>query len=135
MPYSDWVTVIVSHNAPIDRAEEGILSNSQQLRSLVECYNKGINYNVLGNTISFSEQGRRDVPVWLYGHIHYDNIQKINDINYVSIAQSWCVDTHGLKRYKGTEKDCCIDIINIVPVDRKVYFTRVGAGENRFVTY
>lgn len=132
---SDWLTIILSHNAPIDREGEGILSNSQQIRSMIECYNQGIDFQILSETIKFSSQGRREVPVWLYGHIHQDTIQKINGINYVSTVQGWAVDTHGLKRYIGTEKECAFDIITMDKFNRKFYFTRVGAGNDREITY
>lgn len=73
----------------------------------------------------------------IVGHVHSDNAVVLDGINVISTTCD-CIDTNlygGPTMTVGTDTEEAFDIVQIDTVNKKLYFTRVGAGEDRVFTY
>ena len=74
------------------------------------------------------------------GHTHWDNLAKVNNINiFSSLNDSMRVETYGdltaPTKTLGTITECSFEVITIDKKLRKVYLTKIGAGEDREFSY
>lgn len=74
------------------------------------------------------------------GHNHtnaeYDYFDNIPCINTTTTGAYWAVrDENAEERVKGTSSEFAVDVVTIDRVARKIYLTRLGAGEDRVIPY
>ena len=134
----NWGIIVISHISPIDNIDivETLIPNRVVIRNIFESFKNGTDCVLDSNTtLNFSQQGAKDIYIWLFGHNHFDSAIKINGINYVSTGLAWSTDTKIGKRVQGTPSQYCFDIISILDKERKVKLERIGIGENREFIY
>lgn len=77
------------------------------------------------------------------GHIHYDTITKLNNVNYIQILNDGLYEKDFTKfnvempesRVLGTTKECAFDVVIVNQTTRHVDMFRVGAGKDRSFDY
>ena len=90
-----------------------------------------------GQSISVDFTGKGgDVICWLSGHVHADNIIDKNGIKLITTLN----DSHDEReqapaRPIGTISEQAFDIITVNKAIREIKLKRIGAGEDREITY
>jgi hypothetical protein len=88
--------------------------------------------------------GGGNVIALLSGHIHYDTITKVNDVNYIQILNDGLYEKNFFTRFNvempetrvlGTTKECAFDVAIVNQTTRHVDLFRVGAGKDRSFDY
>ncbi len=98
---------------------------------------------VKNETYGFS--GRKtNILCWCFGHVHGDMLQEKETINFVGLAsqtayvpQLWDVPFGEFPspRECGQVSEDCWDSVFVCLQERKIYFFRFGAGNNRVVSF
>ena len=146
-----WNIVLYAHTTyEPDMVKQNIThpfyKETRCLYELLEAYNKGENYSFNGDTeylekhidAKFSQYTRADIAAFFLGHHHKDFVQTSESgIKYIGTALGVMFDKPpiSVRRYDGTASEMLFDIVTIDKFDRKIYITRVGAGEDRVVEY
>lgn len=84
-----------------------------------------------------SKENRGKVLGCFFGHYHADNffVDDYN-INHIGILNNYPGQEPGTPaREKGTITELVVDICTIDTVNNKMYFNRIGAGQDREITY
>lgn len=142
-----WAVMIFQHVPPlmmtVNTGEDlsrisilhDILVSRRENRDLhVECGN-GEFYRKLD--ADFSKYAKCDIVAVMCGHIHCDDDINIDNIQYVSTANSvmYVRESNPLSRYDGTKNELLFDIATIDKKERTLSLIRVGAGEDRLFKY
>ncbi len=142
VPSTDWTVVIASH----EPLWEG-WTNSDVLLGIVNAFR---NHTVFETHKSFESRpyfnahtrvdftGRGgDVAIWIAGHTHADNAQYVDGILATATVNDSMHNSANspFVHVKGTVTEQAIDIFTVDKKARKVYITRVGAGEDREFDY
>lgn len=86
------------------------------------------------------ENSKGEIIAVFQGHHHkniqYDYFESIPCINITTAGAFWAVrDENPVKRVKGTSTEFAVDVVVIDRVNRKIYLTRLGAGDDRVIEY
>jgi hypothetical protein len=119
---SDWSVVIAMHTPPIaDYAKTFSETDYKGIRDTI--------YNSTANIIGI-----------FCGHVHKDRLIP-TDLNRPICTITCAINTPydgtatDRTNAKGTDKETAIDIVSINKANRTIYMTRLGAGEDREVSY
>lgn len=149
-PSNDWTIVVASHTPPYKGeilAYDYPTHNEELVRGLVKAYKDKGSYSgssksetpsdIIANISADYSNGGGDVAVWLSGHVHYDNavvtpegIPLVTTLNDGS--RRWL---DAPVRTPGTIREQALDVITVNKNERKLYFTRIGAGADRVINY
>lgn len=146
-----WTIVLFAHTTyEPSMAEQNVthpdLKEPRCVYDLLEAYKKGEDYSYDSDTkylekhidAKFSQYIRGDIAMFILGHHHEDFVQTSESgIKYVCTCLAVMFDKSPItiRRYDGTPSEILFDVITIDKYDRKIYLTRVGAGEDRVVEY
>jgi hypothetical protein len=66
----------------------------------------------------------------------YDYFKNVPCINTTTTGAYWAVrDENASERIKGTSSEFAVDVVTIDRTARKIYLTRLGAGDDRVIDY
>ena len=141
-----WGVVLTTHYVPYPETDKGVVKERRHMSVLTEildAYKKGESINKdfyegdLKNHVEadFSKYVKSDVIAVLAGDRHKDKIEySEGGIPHIFTANSVTYYTQA-HRKDGDKSEMLYDIITLDKSTRKLYITRVGAGENREATY
>ena len=129
-----WTVVLFSH-AYWTNVEKGI---DNQIMPEAE--------SLARHLANLDSASQAEIALWMVGHSHRDKNTKIvsddgnGEINVVStncdaFKHTKSEDRGGEKMVKGTSTEQAMDLVQIDTVNRKLYFTRIGAGKDRVLSY
>lgn len=131
VPDNEYGVVIFTHIAVWDTNErpgaDDLVGYRMEAREVIEGYmNKTGDYaNYKGEFIG-----------WFSGHSHYDHMLNISNFAQVVSNGDGTPVTSGMpNRPLNTVAEQCFDVVTIDKVNRQVYLTRIGAGEDRSFVY
>lgn len=86
------------------------------------------------------ENANGEIIAVFQGHNHtnaeYDYFQSVPCINTTTTGAYWAVKDEGAEeRLKDTSSEFAVDAVVIDRTERKIYITRLGAGEDRIIAY
>ena len=129
-----WTVVAFSHDAPFKSFDENFASD-----------NPIYNGNAMMDAIKTKQaQNGFHFAVWLVGHYHGDMVYRADGINVVLVASEtayvptlWDMPEGGYypQRELDSETEDAWDAVKIDTDNRKLYFFRFGAGEDRVIEY
>ena len=132
----DWGIIIISHYLPTHSTFKGSGGGKidEVIKPIVAYANK-TSYD----TYNFAT-AKCPIMFMACGHTHWDNLAKVNNINiFSSLNDSMRVETYGdltaATKTLGTTTECSFEVITVDKKLRKVYLTKIGAGEDREFTY
>lgn len=145
-----WSVIISSHLPPY---KEGVQAwdaptyNEEIVRGILKAYKTKTTYSASSQTsvpddlkISVNADFRNkggDVIAFFCGHVHYDNVVQLPEgfplITVLNDGGRRWLDSP--QRVSGTIAEQAFDIATVNKNERKIYLTRVGAGNNRVVSY
>ncbi len=152
---TDYVTFVCSHIHPFNNnksnpnvskeapryAPNGQM-NAQNSVEMLKAFKNGASFEFNGKSYDFTDK-KGTLAVWLFGHDHGDVYTKWEDINFVEVAsqtayipQLWdSLGEYPTPRDMGTVSEDAWDAVVVKTSERKIYFTRFGAGKDRVVEY
>ena len=132
----DWGIIIISHYLPTHSTFKGSGGGKidEVIKPLIAYANK-----TTYDTYDFAT-AKCPIMFMACGHTHWDNLAKVNNINiFSSLNDSMRVETYGNltapTKTLGTITECSFEVITIDKKLRKVYLTKIGAGEDREFSY
>lgn len=158
---SDWSVIVGTHSAPTTVTYGTNSVNMNELRTLLEAFKNGTNVTItatdsvygdgtfdLNVEADFSAQGARTLICVMSGHCHWDNIEIVNGISYVTIASAyldssmykpwgnnWNDGTGRTERFINDYSSICFDICILDKTNRKLKLKRIGYGSDREINY
>lgn len=92
--------------------------------------------------LSIKSRSSADIIMLIVGHAHRDNAKTLTDGN-TSLSVVCCTTDcfeqstvfNSWEMTKGTDTEQAFDIVQIDRTERKIYLTRVGAGDDRVISY
>lgn len=145
-----WGVIFTAHSVAIPTAKKEELGDIRirmsLLNELLQAYKKGGQCNLkweerdLGVDIyaDFSKHTRGEIICFMVGDYHVDAVYR-NEQNTPYIltahADTYCTPEHELQRYDGDKTELLFDIVTVNKTERKIYITRVGAGNDRVIDY
>ena len=149
----DWGVIILSH-AAINKNESGGLNGQQVIEGILNAFMNGTTYsgsqeypndmyNVSAN-VDFTEQGKMEFICAVNGHMHYDRVTTFETLNRPNINIGCAKYENGTptqegairpERADGNITSELLDLIKIDAINRKIYCTRLGAGEDKVIDY
>ena len=150
---TEWGVIIISH-ASINKNERGGLNGTQVIEGILNAFMNGTTYsgsqeysnsayNVSAN-VDFTEQGKMEFICSVNGHMHYDRVTIFETLNRPCISVGSAKYENGTPSQDGATKperidetimEELLDLIKIDTINRKIYCTRFGAGEDRVIDY
>ena len=95
-----------------------------------------LSYNI---NVDFKEYTKAEIIGVFVGDYHTDAVEKDSaGIPYILTANAvmYCTSNPSyVKRYDGDKSEILFDVVTVDKKKRKIYITRVGAGEDRVVEY
>ena len=146
VPDSNWSVIVISHVPPIKEDVVGsdrAITNADVAWDILTAFKNKTSYTStatdgeFGQSISVDFTGKGgDVICWLSGHVHADNIIDKNGIKLITTLN----DSHDEReqapaRPIGTVSEQAFDIITVNKAIRQIKLKRIGAGEDREITY
>lgn len=119
----DWTILVINHHI-FDANEKGKLHAHGE--KLIKTIN-GVYSDIKANFIGI-----------LAGHSHYDyaTTETTNGYHLITTTcDAYRAEGGGLVRTKGTVAEQAFDVVHIDTKERKMYLTRIGAGEDRTFLY
>ena len=123
-----YKVLIFSHGAPLYFLDywSRIIRNSEHLMDVLEKYN------------ALEE---RQILAFIHGHTHAEHVYIGSSFPIISIGSNKCeqlvgkipAGSHALAREKGTDTQDLWDVVQVDSVNEKLYFYRIGAGEDRVI--
>ncbi len=143
VPSSDWTVVLCTHTAP---SSGEMPRNVDVILGIIDAYRKSAKYEAntthdidgYNASISVDYTGRGgEFAIWVSGHTHVDKVGVFENTLCTSIMSDWNHQAASLtfQRTTGTIMEHCFDVYTIDPANRKLYVTRIGAGEDREFDY
>lgn len=143
-----WSVLFVTHSMLLPPDVENppqIRINMEILRRIILAYKKGENCSFTFGEgdfertadKDFSEYNRADVIGFFVGDYHCDEVHYYDDIPLVLTGNSVMYDkgSKNVKRNNADKTELLFDVVTINKEQRKIYVTRIGAGEDREVSY
>jgi len=136
--------VVVIHHIPLTGCvgDNGDRKTFKLFRELLEAYQNRRTYGLFGKTYDFTAAEGR-ILVDLTGHEHAERQTFQNGIlhvtepcdaaygDYIVGSQPWCGDLP--RKTGGTVFEQTFDAVQVDPVRERLYFTRVGGGQDRVI--
>lgn len=119
---SGWTVVVLSHIG-IDKLSDGSVA-------FPSYYTSSLKIKAALDEIKTSIQAT--IACWICGHTHND--LSLDCDGYIVISTT-CDTMYGSSMIKFTDTEQAFDIYSIDTLNRKIYITRVGAGNNREFYY
>ena len=143
VPGEGWNVIVFSHITGMPRTSSSWLSGGKEVIDLLNAFRNG--GSVLIDDVSYKfEYANHNVLAWCAGDGHGDMTQKWEGINFTCTASqlptvpvTW-EQPRGYfpaPRVIGAASQDAWDTITWVKSERKLVFTRFGAGENRTIYY
>ena len=141
-----WSIIFVMHVAPNNR-DARYIKDQAVLRDIITAYiNRtqcNTSYTGTGDWQSSSiskdfAESKGDIIGIFAGHAHADAIDTTTlpcPIITITTAGSDVRDTDPPPREFGTSSETAVDIVTVDKTNRKIYLTRLGAGDDRVVSY
>ncbi|WP_409341530.1 metallophosphoesterase family protein [Paenibacillus sp. MBLB4367] len=143
---TEWKIILFSHVALLQDDVYGTdnsIENDRVMWELLRAYQQGCAYTsepVEGDfaqsvTADFTEQGPGTLVASLFGHVHFDQAVAKDGILMISSLNA-CTHRdfdNAPARTEGTITETAFDLVTVDYGQGKLYFTRVGAGEDRVV--
>lgn len=149
-----WQAVIITHSVKLPNEEvKPITKNSTVLNDIISAYKNNKKLYKTANSgdfmvnvkADFTSGIKADIVGFFVGDYHYDDIQTDSDgIKYILTANAvmyhpamWLRGDNpkAPKRFDGDKTEILFDVITVDRDKRKIFITRVGAGEDREVSY
>ena len=123
-----YKVIVFSHGAPLYFLDywSRIIRNSDRLMKVLEAYN--------------ALDGRQ-ILAFIHGHTHAEHVYQGSSFPIISVGCNKCeqlvdkipMGSYAHERVRGTDTQDLWDILEVDREDEKLYFHRVGAGEDRIV--
>lgn len=132
--------IVFSHTGLDNGGDNGnvanIVSGFKRITDGIDKFNQKSSYIFDGITYDYSEC-KGDVVCVFSGHNHVDGcIQTDGGLNVISTTcDAYGEPEGGVVRTKGTITEQAFDVVNIDYENKKIYMTRIGAGEDRTFSY
>ena len=117
---SDYSVMIISHSPNVTTAVSG----------LINAFKNGTSYTTGGQTYDFTSQGAKDFIMYLHGHEHEDTYVSSGGFNNIGVICGY-VPAESVE----TEDEIRFSIFTIDTTAKKIYETRIGAGNSREFDY
>lgn len=158
---SNWAVIVSAHSAPVGMTYGNNTINMDLMKTLLEAFAAGSSATLLATdavfhdgtfdvncVADFTSQGPRDIIAVMCGHNHWDQIRKINGINYITIAcgymdiamyrpggSYWDGGADRTERYKDDYTAIALDVCILDRSNRTMKLKRIGYGADRQITY
>lgn len=137
MSAKDKSIVIITH---VYLLSSGVATQAQALADIVTAYNARQRYQNAessANIIADFTDCTGTVICWISGHSHADQVLELSDGTPVVIVttDNCGAELGSLTRTPGTISENAFDVVSVDTTNRKISFTRIGAGTDREVTY
>ena len=141
---------ILQHYDTTEIGKGGIRENLRPLHNLLSSYKKGENCNIdfgkneLRRRVKavFANMQRGSIIAFFAGDYHRDYVEITDGIPYIITANSVMYYSEAspagknkIKRIDGDKSELLFDIVTVDKKNKKIYLTRVGAGEDRIVDF
>ena len=100
------------------------------------------NKQIINRILRIKRESAATLALWITGHIHKDCYDVLSDgqtelqiISTTSDGYAYSFAPNGLRMRPGTDREQCIDCMQMDVKNRTIHFTRIGAGEDRVYQY
>lgn len=130
-------TAVVVGHVYYSAGSDSVNGDAAQIGEMIVAFNAKGEYNIgsYGNVNFANASG--EVALWITGHRHKDVTAQLADGTPVVITTT-CnagAELGGLDRTVGTVNENAFDVVSIDTTNKKVYLTRIGAGQDRTLSY
>ena len=134
-----YSVLFFSHVSPVFPSVTTLDGQKSSIGSVVPKNNEKM-IDVINNYVA----GGGTVIGYFTGHIHYDTITNVNNVNYIQILNDGLYEKdfnskfnveQPEKRVLGTTKECAFDVVIVNQSTKHVDMVRVGAGNDRGFDY
>lgn len=132
--------IVFSHTGLDNGGDNGNVANItdgfKRITDGIDKFNQKSNYIFDGITYDYSGCTGEVICVFS-GHNHVDGcIRTDGGLNVISTTcDAYRAPEGGVERTKGTITEQAFDVVNIDYENKKIYMTRIGAGEDRVFSY
>lgn len=138
----EYGAVIVVHFAPGARDFDifkGIVEAFNDRTTYEGKYTDNEDWQKVDMAVNYTNAYGEIIAVF-QGHNHmnaeYDYFKNVPCINTTTTGAYWAVrDENAAERIKGTSSEFAVDVVTIDRTARKIYLTRLGAGDDRVIDY
>lgn len=134
LPDNDWDCVIFSHLAIWNTTEAGYNCDVVELRDDVRAVVEGFKTK----TGDFADY-KGDFIGWFSGHSHFDDMLYYSDngsfVNVISDGDTTVSSEPGISREMNTVNEQSFQVVTVDKSNKRVYCTRIGAGDDRCFNY
>ena len=139
-----WTVVLMQHVPPFGKGEN--LSRLAVVHDILKAYKNGEKCFVDRGQgtdfpqkvdVDFGTYLRGEIACMMLGHSHVDRANQADGIWYIETGCGimYVGGPHSIQRKDGDKTELVFDIVTIDLDKKKVFLTRVGAGEDREFTY
>lgn len=145
-----WSVIFISHWFPLLLDDKGDNKYLRHLWDIVDAYKNGENIDreyydgdfKIKVTAEFSGYKRGDLIAAFIGHNHVDRVSQTNSgMPVISTGNAGMFNSGGkdgvfeVVRKDGDKSEILFDVVTIDKINRKIYITRIGVGNDREKTY
>lgn len=142
-----WDIIFVTHEAlkpSFENVENTEARRLKFLTDVIDAYKKGeaINSTYLSDEFEisvnadFSKYEKGNIIALFAGHHHRDSIEYTKTgVPYIYIANVMMYGNVPVERKDGEKSEILFDMVTINRDEKKIYLTRIGAGEDRETSY
>jgi hypothetical protein len=130
VPSKDWTVVLFTHALWRD------------FHAPDNCILTDKNKQIINRILQIKRESAATLAFWITGHIHKDCYDILSDgqtelqiISTTSDGYAYSFAPNGLRMRPGTDREQCIDCMQMDVKNRTIHFTRIGAGEDRVYQY
>ena len=130
-------TAVVVGHVYYTGTSDNVNGQAAEIGEMIVAFNAKGEYNIgsYGNVNFANANG--EVALWITGHRHKDVTAQLTDGTPVVITTT-CnagAELGGLDRTVGTVNENAFDVVSIDTTNKTVYLTRIGAGQDRELSY
>lgn len=130
-------TAVVVGHVYYTGTSDSVNGQAAEIGEMIVAFNAKGEYNIgsYGNVNFANASG--EVALWITGHRHKDVTAQLSDGTPVVITTT-CnagAELGGLDRTVGTVNENAFDVVSIDTTNKTVYLTRIGAGQDRTLSY
>ena len=130
-------TAVVVGHVYYTGTSDSVNGQAAEIGEMIVAFNAKGEYNIgsYGNVNFANASG--EVALWITGHRHKDVTTQLSDGTPVVITTT-CnagAELGGLDRTVGTVNENAFDVVSIDTTNKNVYLTRIGAGQDRTLSY
>lgn len=148
LPSPTWSVILATHIPPVtqDFSDRGMpVKNMEILKGIIRAFKDKSQFsdsenhsNSIYNTsvsVDFTNN-ENEFIVWIAGHHHRDHVTLVdNSYTVVLTADDGRRNSDNPIKTVGTDTEHVMDFFTVDKISKKVFITRVGAGEDREFTY